>query len=243
MKDHKHKALISQSKRFEKIIAKATMLQFINIYITIWHSRSIYDIKIYEPISSKQTQSHTKAATSLCCNSSSSTGGRLPDDYGKVRKNHAQARVSHDLLHDCRNQKLYVPLEVGGAGAWGGGARVEVGPTEWRRSNFEQSDPRASSILEKDTTKIVNGTLGVVALELVTKKKNGKQKEKGEKSPERGGEGNILNFFFFFFKGKNLFSFQKNQERKLLQSQDKPWSNRSQSYIVTSRIPNTGTNS
>jgi hypothetical protein len=44
MKDHEYKALISQSKRSEKIIVKATILQFINIYITI----DIQDISMYQ---------------------------------------------------------------------------------------------------------------------------------------------------------------------------------------------------
>jgi hypothetical protein len=131
----------------------------------------------------------------------------------KCEKNHAQARVSHDPLHDCQNQKPHVPLEAGRASAWGGGAHVEVDLTEGRRSNFEQFDPRASSTLKKDTTKMVNDTLGVVALELVTKKKKKVNKKKKGKRVRKGrgrGRGIFsflnerrLSFFFFFPKKKN----------------------------------------
>jgi hypothetical protein len=46
-----------------------------------------------------------------------------------------------------------------------------VGLTEGHRSIFEQSDLRALSTPKKGTTEMVDGTLGMVALEIVTKEK------------------------------------------------------------------------
>jgi hypothetical protein len=78
--------------------------------------------------------------------------------------------VSHDPSRGCQDQKLQVPLEVGGASVHGERAYVEMGLTEGHRSSFEQSDPRAPSILKKkDTTEMMGGTPGTVALELITK--------------------------------------------------------------------------
>jgi hypothetical protein len=57
--------------------------------------------------------------------------------------------VSHNPSWGCRNQKWQVALEAGGAGARGGGARVEMGLTKGRKSSFKQSYPRVSSTLEK----------------------------------------------------------------------------------------------
>jgi hypothetical protein len=62
-------------------------------------------------------------------------------------------------------------LEVGGADMHSGGACFEVGLAERRRSSFEQSNPRASSTLEKDIAKMVDGTPNAVTLESVTKEK------------------------------------------------------------------------
>jgi hypothetical protein len=64
-----------------------------------------------------------------------------------------------------------VSLEVGGANARNGGACVEVGLTEGYRSSFEQYNPRVPSTLEKDTAKMVDGMLGTMTIEPVTKEK------------------------------------------------------------------------
>jgi hypothetical protein len=73
---------------------------------------------------------------------------------------------THDPSQGCRNQKRQVSLEASGAGA-----RVEVGLTEEHRLSFEQFDPRVPSTPKKDTTEMVDSTLGVVALEPITKEK------------------------------------------------------------------------
>ena len=60
-------------------------------------------------------------------------------------------------------------LEAGRVGARGGVVHVEVGLTEGRRSSFKYSNSRTPSTPNKDTVEMVDGTLGAVALELVTK--------------------------------------------------------------------------
>ena len=55
----------------------------------------------------------------------------------RARKNQTQARATHDLLRDCRNQKWQVPLEASGANAHGGRVRVNVGLTKRCKLSFE----------------------------------------------------------------------------------------------------------
>ena len=70
----------------------------------------------------------------------------------RKKKNYTQMCMSHDSSQGCQNQKQQVLLEVGRAGAHGGGAHVKVGLTDGRRSSFKQFDSRTPSTLEKDTT-------------------------------------------------------------------------------------------